>query len=123
MRQAEGALAQVAAAVPELEEQRDKAMNALDILLGLQPGTTRGELAAAGPIPSPPAISSAGGPAAMIRRRPDIIAAERTLAATNARIGAAMTEYYPKFSLTGFWLRRRWASAVFSERSVQRAVS
>lgn len=101
LRQAEGALAQVAAAVPELEEQRDKAMNALDILLGLQPGATRDELAAAAPIPSPPAISSAGGPAAMIRRRPDIIAAERTLAASNARIGAAMAEYYPKFSLSG----------------------
>lgn len=101
LRQAEGALAQVAAAVPELEEQRDKAMNALDILLRLQPGATRGELAAAAPIPSPPAISSAGGPAAMIRRRPDIIAAERTLAASNARIGAAMAEYYPKFSLSG----------------------
>lgn len=101
LRQAEGALAQVAAAVPELEEQRDKAMNALDILLGLQPGATRVELAAAAPIPSPPAISSAGGPAAMIRRRPDIIAAERTLAASNARVGAAMAEYYPKFSLSG----------------------
>lgn len=101
LRQAEGALAQVAAAVPELEEQRDKAMNALDILLGLQPGATRVELAAAAPIPSPPAISSAGGPAAMIRRRPDIIAAERTRAASNARIGAAMSEYYPKFSLSG----------------------
>lgn len=101
LRQAEGALAQVSAAVPELEEQRDKAMNALDVLLGLQPGSLRGELAAETPIPAPPAISSAGGPAALIRRRPDIIAAERTLAASNARIGVAMAEYYPKFSLSG----------------------
>lgn len=101
LRRTEGALAQVAAAIPELEEQRDKAMNALDILLGLRPGATRGDLAAAAPIPLPPAISSAGGPAAMIRRRPDIIAAEQTLAASNARIGAAMSEYYPKFSLSG----------------------
>lgn len=101
LRQAEGALAQVSAAVPELEEQRDKAMNALDVLLGLQPGSLRAELVAAAPIPSPPAVSSAGGPAGLIRRRPDIIAAERTLAASNARIGVAISEYYPKFSLSG----------------------
>lgn len=101
LRQAEGALAQTSVAVPELEEQRDKAMNALDVLLGLQPGALRAELASAAPIPAPPAVSSAGGPAALIRRRPDIIAAERTLAASNARIGVAISEYYPKFSLSG----------------------
>jgi NodT family efflux transporter outer membrane factor (OMF) lipoprotein len=101
LRQAEGALAQVKAAVPELEQNLDIAMNALDVLLGLQPGSTRTELAAASPIPLPPAVSSAGGPPALLRRRPDIIAAERTLAASNARIGVAISEYYPKFTLGG----------------------
>jgi NodT family efflux transporter outer membrane factor (OMF) lipoprotein len=101
LHQAQGALAQVSAAVPELEQNLDSAMNALDVLLGLQPGTTRPELATAAPIPVPPGVSSAGGPAELLRRRPDIIAAERTLAASNARIGVAMAEYYPKFSLGG----------------------
>lgn len=101
LRQAEGALAQVKATVPELEQNLDSAMNALDVLLGLQPGSTRPELAAAAPIPSPPGVSSAGGPPALLRRRPDIIAAERKLAASNARIGAAISEYYPKFTLGG----------------------
>jgi NodT family efflux transporter outer membrane factor (OMF) lipoprotein len=101
LRQAEGALAQVKAGVPELEQNLDIAMNALDVLLGLQPGSTRPELAPAAAIPIPPAVSSAGGPPALLRRRPDIIAAERTLAASNARIGAAISEYYPKFTLGG----------------------
>jgi len=101
LRQAEGALAQVKAAVPELEQNLETAMNALDVLLGLQPGSTRSELATAAPIPAPPAVSSAGGPPALLRRRPDIIAAERTLAASNSRIGVAISEYYPKFTLGG----------------------
>lgn len=101
LRQAEGALAQVRASVPALQNELDMAMNALDVLIGVQPGTTRPELAASTPVPAPPAISTAGGPAALLRRRPDIIAAERTLAASNARIGVAVSEYYPKFSLSG----------------------
>jgi NodT family efflux transporter outer membrane factor (OMF) lipoprotein len=101
LRQAEGALAQVRATVPALQNELDMAMNALDVLLGVQPGTTRSELAILAPIPHTPAVSTAGGPAELLRRRPDIIAAERTLAASNARIGAAISEYYPKFSLSG----------------------
>lgn len=101
VRQAEGALAQVRASIPALQNELDMAMNALDVLIGVQPGTTRSELAPLAPIPLPPAVSTAGGPAALLRRRPDIIAAERTLAASNARIGVAVSEYYPKISLSG----------------------
>lgn len=101
LRQAEGALAQVRASVPALQNELDIAMNALDVLLGVQPGATRPELAKSSPIPLAPAVSTAGGPASLLRRRPDIIAAERTLAASNARIEAAMSEYYPKISLSG----------------------
>lgn len=101
VRQAEGALAQVRASIPALQNELDMAMNALDVLMGVQPGTTRSELATLSPIPLPPAVSTAGGPAALLRRRPDIIAAERTLAASNARIGVAVSEYYPKISLSG----------------------
>lgn len=101
LRQAEGALAQVEAGVPVLETELDAALNALDVLLGTQPGTYRSSLAAVTPIPTVPAIADAGGPADLIRRRPDLIAAERRLAASNARIGVAIAEYYPKFSLSG----------------------
>lgn len=99
VRQAEGSLAQVEAQIPVLEAGLDAAMNALDVLLGVQPGTYRAELTPASSIPIAPGLAETGTPAEMIRRRPDLIVAERRLAAANARIGVAISEYYPKFSL------------------------
>lgn len=101
LRQAEGAAAQVRAGVPALRNELDVAMHALDVLVGAQPGESRSQFLVPAAIPVPPTVSTAGGPAALLRRRPDIIAAERTLAASNARIGVAISEYYPKFSLSG----------------------
>lgn len=101
VRQAEGAAAQVRAVLPAIQNELDIAMNALDILVGDQPGSSRATLTVPAPIPAPPGISTAGGPAELLRRRPDIIAAERTLAASNAQIGVAISEYYPKFTLSG----------------------
>ncbi|MCR9001882.1 efflux transporter outer membrane subunit [Rahnella perminowiae] len=100
VRQTEGELAQVEATVPVLRTGIDAAMNALDVMLGTPPGTHRAELALPGAIPQVPQITSTGTPADLLRRRPDIIVAERHLAASSARIGVAVSEYYPKFSLT-----------------------
>ncbi len=99
MNQAEGSLTQAEAQIPVLEAGLDSAMNALDVLLGVQPGTYRTELAPVTPVPVAPGLAETGTPAEMIRRRPDLIAAERRLAAANAHIGVAVSEYYPKFSL------------------------
>src|SRR5438445_379267 len=96
VQQAEGALAQVRASVPVLESGLDTAMNALDVMLGTSPGTHRKELASAGVIPVAPQIAATGSPGELLRRRPDLIVAERRLAASNARIGTAIAEYYPK---------------------------
>jgi hypothetical protein len=101
MRQVEGSLAQVEAQIPVLEAGLDSAMNALDVLLAVQPGTYRAELSAEASIPVAPGLAETGTPAEMIRRRPDLIVAERRLAAASARIGVAISEYYPKFSLGG----------------------
>ncbi|GLQ91980.1 efflux transporter outer membrane subunit [Dyella acidisoli] len=101
VRQAEGALAQVQASVPVLEAGLDAAMNALDVMLGSQPGTHRAELMEAGDIPVAPQIATTETPGELLRRRPDLIVAERRLAASNARIGVAIAEYYPKLSLSG----------------------
>ncbi|WP_024303022.1 efflux transporter outer membrane subunit [Pseudogulbenkiania sp. MAI-1] len=99
MNQAVGSLTQAEAQIPVLEAGLDSAMNALDVLLGVQPGTYRAELAPVAPVPVAPGLAETGTPAEMIRRRPDLIAAERRLAAATARIGVAVSEYYPKFSL------------------------
>ena len=99
VNQAEGALAQVEAQIPVLETGLEAAMNALDVLLGVQPGTYRAELSPSMPVPVAPGLAETGTPGEMIRRRPDLIVAERRLAAANARIGVAISEYYPKFSL------------------------
>ncbi|TGN95743.1 efflux transporter outer membrane subunit [Burkholderia sp. USMB20] len=101
VRQAEGALAQVRATVPVLEAALEAAMNALDVMLGSQPGTHRTELVAGGDVPVAPRIAATGTPGELLRRRPDLIVAERRVAASNARIGVAIAEYYPKFSLSG----------------------
>ncbi|ATS26494.1 MULTISPECIES: efflux transporter outer membrane subunit [Xanthomonas] len=101
LQQAQGALAQAQAGVPPLEAGLAAAMNALDVMLGVPPGTHRTELSATRPIPPAPQIADSGTPGDLLRRRPDLIVAERRLAASNARIGVAMAEYYPKFSLSG----------------------
>lgn len=101
VHQAEGALAQLRASIPVLRAGLATAMNALDVLLGALPGTHSAALAEGGRIPAAPGIAASGSPAELLRRRPDLIAAERRLAAANARIGVALAEYYPKFSLSG----------------------
>jgi len=101
VRQAEGAAAQVRSTLPAIQNELEIAMNALDVLVGDQPGSSRATLSVPAAIPCPPGISTAGGPAELLRRRPDIIAAERTLAASNARVDVAISEYYPKFTLSG----------------------
>ncbi len=100
VRQAEGTLAQTQAEVSVLRARLDAAMNALDVMLGTPPGTHRAELETASPIPRTPSIAVMGTPADLLQRRPDLIAAERCLAASNARIGSAISEYYPKLSLS-----------------------
>jgi NodT family efflux transporter outer membrane factor (OMF) lipoprotein len=99
--QAEAVLKQARAAMPALRIALEAQLNRLDVLLGNQPGAEAAELAGAVDIPALPAIPDADKPTDFLRRRPDVIAAERKLAAANARIGVALADYYPKLSLSG----------------------
>ncbi|WP_321962188.1 efflux transporter outer membrane subunit [Paraburkholderia sp. J7] len=102
VQQAQGSLDQVQASVPVLDAALDAASNSLDVMLGAPPGTHRAELNPPSLIPVAPTLADLGTPAELLQRRPDLIAAERHLAAANARIGAAISEYYPTISLNAF---------------------
>lgn len=99
--QAKAQLAGQKARIAPLEQVVAQSRNTLAVLVGRQPW--RG--AATAPVPaSPPDPTTAipvGLPSDLLRRRPDIRAAERQLAAATAQIGVATAELFPKFALTG----------------------
>ena len=99
--QAESNLATTAAAIPSLEQNLEFALNRLAFLLGEQPGAVHEELSAVAPIPEPPASLTLELPADLLRRRPDVRAAERRLASQTALVGVATARLYPSFSLDG----------------------
>ena len=101
LAQAQAVLSRAKATIPLLTVSLEAQLNRLDVLMGAQPGTYAAELSSVADIPDVPEISGFGAPTDLLRRRPDIIAAERTVAASNARIGQAISEYYPKLSLSG----------------------
>jgi NodT family efflux transporter outer membrane factor (OMF) lipoprotein len=99
--QAEALLQQAQVTLPPLRITLQAQLNRLDVLMGAQPGTYARELKAPAEIPAIPGIPDADQPLDVLRRRPDIIAAERRLASSNAKIGVAVADYYPKLSLSG----------------------
>lgn len=77
--------------------------NQLATLPGQEPGALDQQLnpLAPLPLPLPPASVAIGDPAQLLRHRPDIRAAERTLAADTAKIGQAEATRYPSIKLLG----------------------
>lgn len=113
-------LAHARAALPPLQTELAQQSNRLDVLMGAAPGTYAAELSAAAADYVVPAIDSGDGPAQLLRRRPDVVAAERRLAASNARIGVAVAEYYPKISLSALLgFESLGSSTMFSAASFQ----
>ena len=99
--QARTILGSTRAAIPQLEASLRQAKNALAVLLGEPPGAVDASLGGGTGIPSAPMAVTVGIPAELLRRRPDVRAAERQLAAQSAQIGVAAADLYPRFGLTG----------------------
>ena len=99
--QARGNLAQTESLIPVLQVGLRQAKNRLAILLGTPPRDLQQELGNPMPIPTAPSEVAVGIPAELLRRRPDIRRAERETAAQSARIGIAVTDLYPHFTLAG----------------------
>lgn len=99
--QSQALLQQAQASVPPLRYGLEVQLNRLDVLMGAQPGTYARELSVVRDIPAVPSVAAGQQPVDLLRRRPDIIAAERRLSASNEQIGAAISDYYPKISLSG----------------------
>jgi NodT family efflux transporter outer membrane factor (OMF) lipoprotein len=100
--QAQNVLGQTQAAIPQLTIQLEQLQNALCVLLGIPPqslGLSFSRLR--GRIPQPPRTVAVGVPADLLRRRPDVRAAELAALAQSAQIGVVEAELYPAISLTG----------------------
>lgn len=89
------------AEIPSLEAALAQAENGLCVLLGKPPYHIADELGVSGRIPEAPKDIAIGAPADLLRRRPDVRAAEQLAAAQSARIGLAKSFLYPSFSLFG----------------------
>lgn len=97
----QGQLDNTRANLTPLDAERDSYLDELATLTGDEPGTLDETLNAVQPLPLPPAAIAIGDPASLLQHRPDIRAAERTLAADTAKIGQADAARFPKLSFMG----------------------
>jgi len=99
--QANRALQATTSDLAAAEAETEVYLNALAVLAGEAPGSLDSLLTTPRDIPLPPESVAIGDPASLLRRRPDIRAAERNLAAATARIGVAEAARFPRISFMG----------------------
>lgn len=98
---ARSAVDSLRADIPRIEADLRLSANRLAVLLGESPGEVDALLDEAEPVPQVTASPDPGLPADLLRRRPDLRAAERDLAQATAEIGVAEAELYPQLTLPG----------------------
>ena len=96
---AEAQLASTEALIPSLEAERRASQQRIAVLLGRAPESLPEGLESARPLPDAPATLAAGTPAELLRRRPDIAAAEHTLERYQELARSAEADLYPRITL------------------------
>jgi NodT family efflux transporter outer membrane factor (OMF) lipoprotein len=104
-------LEQTRSTIPALQILQGQANDALCVLLGIPPEDLEAILGPGpelkadppnfSPLPQLPAWVAVGMPADLLRRRPDILSAERQVAAQSAQIGVAEADLYPTIYING----------------------
>ena len=96
---AKSALQLTLAAIPVVESRIAADQNRIATLLGRAPGTLPADWLAGGSLPTLPDTVRIGSPEQLVRRRPDVLGAERQFAAQSLFVGAAQADYLPRLSL------------------------
>jgi outer membrane protein, multidrug efflux system len=87
------------AGVPAIESRIAADRHRIGVLLGRSPQDYPKSLLQAGDLPTLPDSLRVGSPQSLVRRRPDVLAAERMLAARSLGVGVARADYLPRLSL------------------------
>lgn len=99
--QAQVVLYSTQASLPSLEALEKSAIASIATLIGCYPAEITPMLEQTAPIPNPFRMVQAGVPADLLRRRPDLVAAEWQISALAAEVGVAKKDFLPVLSLTG----------------------
>lgn len=98
---AQSQLSLTLASIPPIEAQVADAQYRIGVLVGRPPAAVASELQVASALPELPEAVHLGSADSLVRARPDVAVAERTLAAERAFVGAAKADYLPRFFLGG----------------------
>ena len=101
--QAKSLYLQTKASLPGIESTIAQQINLIGVLIGEHSVAIRDSLLKIRPIPTNPRQAANGIPANLIRQRPDVRSAERTIDGLAEAVGASRADWWPKFLVTGFF--------------------